>query len=603
MADVKPASRPDLRTDAPIGDGRTVALIAADGGIDWLPLPNLDSLPVFARVLDEDEGGCLELRPDGEFTVTRRYLPGTNVLETTYRTGTGRAKITDALVPGVAGRLPWAQLVRRIDGIDGEVDFVWSVRPGTRLRTASPWIEREDGHFLLRVGSITLAVLGKDAGSPDTEPTEFPFPAVRGSFTATGGSRHVLALAATDDEPLHLPESDRIDESIDRAISDWRTWSKEFSYEGPWSGPVQRSALALKLLIYAPTGAIAAAATTSLPENPRGGKNWDYRYAWVRDLAYSAHALVRFGLREETHAAISWLLKTIRAQGPTLHVMYSLRGEVVDGATFTDAPGWQGNGPVVTGNPANDQLQLGVYGDLFEICRTYVDAGNVLDAGTGRLLADLADQVCDLWRRRDSGMWELPELEHYTASKMGCWQALNSAVHLAERGQIPGRTERWEAERDRIRAWVLDNCWSDERGAYTMFPGSTDLDTAVLLHAESGFDRGERMVSTIDVLTEFLGAGPLMYRYTGMDQEEHTFVACAFWRASALACVGRHDEAIAAMDDLVTRANDVGVFSEMLSEHDGSAWGNVPQALSHLAVVNAALVMRDLIPEERLGDR
>lgn len=597
------AGRTDLRTYAAIGDGRTVALIAADGGIDWMPMPNLDSTPVFARLLDDDDGGCIELAPDAAYTVRRRYLVGTNVLQTTFTTDAGSARVTDALVTGVAGRLPWAQLVRRIEGLSGEVRFRWAVRPGTRLRTASPWIERHDGHHLLQIGTTTLATLGEGIGRARADAGEFPFPAVRGTFTTEAESRHLLAIVATDDEPLHLPDVADLDDSLDRSIAGWRAWSREFSYDGPWADAVQRSALALKLLVYSPTGAIAAAATTSLPENPSGGKNWDYRFAWVRDLAYTTHALVRFGLREETHAALSWLLKTIRRHGDELHVMYTLRGDIVEGVQTFDAPGWNGIGPVVAGNPAHGQLQLGVYGDLFAICRTYVDAGNILDAATGRLLAQLADRTCDLWRSRDSGMWELPELEHYTSSKMGCWQALRDAIHLAEAGAIPGQTDRWAVERARIAAWVEQECWSEDLGAYTMFPGSSDLDASVLLHAESGFDRGERMSRTIDALTEHLGAGALLYRYSSMPHEEHTFVACAFWRAGALACVGRHDEAIAAMDELVGHANDVGIYAEMIDERDGSFWGNLPQALSHLAVVTAALTIRDVAPKGLLDGR
>lgn len=596
-----PSDRTDLRTYAAIGDGRTVALIAADGGIDWLPMPNLDSTPVFARIIDDDHGGCLELAPEGEYSVRRSYVGGTNVLRTTFTTQTGSARVTDALVTGVAGRLPWAQLVRRIEGVSGEVRFRWAVRPGTRLRTASPWVQKHGGTQLLQVGSTTLAVLGDGVGAMRAGGDEFPFPAVRGTFVTGAGSRHVLGVVSTHDEPLHVPDIAHLDASLDRTIAGWREWSREFSYEGPWADTVQRSALALKLLVYAPTGAIAAAATTSLPENPDGGKNWDYRFAWVRDLAYTAHALVRFGLREETHAAISWLIRTIRRHDGQLGVMYTLRGDAVDGTTEYDAPGWRGIGPVVSGNPAHDQLQLGVYGDLFAVCRTYVDAGNVLDADTGRLLARLADETCDLWRNRDSGMWELPELEHYTSSKMGCWQALRDAVHLAEVGAIMGSSERWEAERDRIALWVREECWSEDLGAYTMMPGSARLDTSVLLHAESGFDRGERMSRTIDALTDALGEGALIYRYTGMADEEHTFVASAFWRAGALACVGRHDEAIAAMDELVGHANDVGIYSEMIAADDGAFWGNLPQALSHLAVISAALTITDVTPARKLA--
>lgn len=593
----------DLREYAPIGDGRTIALVGRRGQIDWLPVPHLDSMPVFAGLLDEDTGGRIELEPDAEYTVRRRYLPRTNVLETTFVTDAGTARVTDAMVTGVAGRLPWAELARRVEGVEGRVRLRWRVQPGTRLQTAAPWIEEREGAAILRAGDLSLAVVGEGHGTPHAERDGDDAPAVGGVFTTEPGSTAIIVLVATDGEPLHLPVPGNVQRGIDRTIEGWRAWSREFSYDGPWQKAVQRSALALKLLVYAPTGAIAAAATTSLPENPRGGKNWDYRFAWVRDLAYTSHALVRFGLREETHAAISWLLQTIRRNGPGLHVFYSLRGDVTDGVRTHEVGGWQGIGPVVTGNPAHGQLQLGVYGDLFAICRTYVDGGNILDVATGRSLAAMADRTCDLWRQPDSGMWELPVLRHYTSSKMGCWQALNDAVFLAERDAIPGNPERWRSERDRIAAWIGEHGWSEEAGSYVMHSGTTDLDSSVLLHAESGFDRGPRMAATIDALTRDLGVGPLMYRYTGMDQEEHTFVASAFWRVSALACIGRHREAVEAMDELVSRANDVGIFAEMISEHDGGFWGNLPQALSHLAVVSAALTLRELAPAEVLAGR
>jgi GH15 family glucan-1,4-alpha-glucosidase len=593
-----------LESYAPIGDGRTVALIGLRGQVDWMPLPGMDDLPVFAGLLDDETGGALELAPDAEFSVRRRYLPGTNVLETTFTTDDGTVRVTDALVSGVAGRMPWAEHARRVDGVDGSVPMTWRVHPGTSLGSASPWIETTSHGAILRSGRTALAVVGHDHGAREPDPDGPTGPELGGAFTTSPGSRHIIAIAATHDEPLHLPDPYNVDIGIDRTIDNWRHWSRTFSYEGPWQKQVQRSALALKLLIYSPTGAIAAAGTTSLPESERGGKNWDYRFAWVRDLAYTAHALVGFGLREETQAALSWLLRTIRQHGPEVHVMYTLRGDLVPPPHVHEVSGWRGIGPVISGNPAGHQLQLGVYGDLMAICRTYVDAGNVLDRDTGRLLAGIADRTCDLWRQRDSGMWELPELRHYTSSKMGCWKALDDAVALSELGAIPGDSERWRTERERIRTWIDENCWSEELGAYVWYAGSSDLDASVLLHAPTGFDRGERMSRTIDALDEHLGAaGVLLYRFTAADQEEKTFLACAFWRAEALACVGRHQEAVAAMDRLLDYANDVGIYAEMIDERDGSAWGNLPQALSHIGFINAALTVRDVVPASVLGDR
>ena len=599
--DSNPASREDgyaeLRSYAAIGDGRTVALIAEDGSIDWLPTPNLSSAPVFAAILDAEHGGAITLRPVADFSVARHYVAGTNVLQSTFTTESGSVRVTDALVTGVAGRLPWGELARRVDGIKGSVDMTWSVEPGTALGVASPWVDSTVHGSVMRVDGIMMSVRGIDHG-PNDPGTQ----SVDGAFTTSAGSRHLISLSATEGEPLRLLTPPIVDEGIDRTIANWKAWSKEFSWDGEFGDAIHRSALALKLLIHSPTGAIAAAATTSLPEAWDGTKNWDYRFAWVRDLAYTVHALIRFGLREETHAAVSWLLRTIRENGPELHIFYSLDGQLPEGSDEPDVPGWRGIGPVVNGNEAQGQVQLGTYGDLFDVVRSYVDDGNVLDAETGRLLAEFADRACDSWQNKDAGLWELETEQHYTTSKLGCWVALDCAVHLCELGQIPGKPDRWLAERDRIAEWVNENCWSETRQSYVMYPGSSDLDASIFLHAPSGFDRGERMSLTIDAIQAELGRGPLVYRYSGMQHEEGTFVACAFWLAGALACVGRLDEARARMDELIALANDVGLHAEMIDEESDDFLGNLPQALSHLALINAAITI-DQIANGDAGGR
>jgi GH15 family glucan-1,4-alpha-glucosidase len=271
-------------------------------------------------------------------------------------------------------------------------------------------------------------------------------------------------------------------------------------------------------------------------------------------------------------------------------VFYQLNGSPPPEELRTyDVPGWRGIGPVVAGNEAGGQLQLGVFGDIFGIVQLYVDQGNVLDAETGRMLAGIADLACDMWRTKDAGMWELPEPQHYTTSKLGCWQAVTNAAHLAEIGQIPGDATRWRAEADRIRAWVDDNAWSEKIQAYVWYPGTEDLDASILLHAISGFDRGKRMSQTLDALKTELGHGPHLYRYTGAADEEGTFVACSFWMVSALHLVGRTDEAHRLMDSLLGSVNDVGILSEMIDPDTGDFLGNLPQALSHLALINAAV--------------
>jgi len=580
----------DLRSYAAIGDGRTVALIALDGSIDWLPLPNLDSAPVFARLLDAADGGSIELAPVRAFTVTRRYVPQTNVMETTYTTATGIARVTDALVTGLAGQLPWVELARQIDGVEGSVEFGWQITPGTCFATTTPQVEQTTHGAIIRAGDLMIAVEGSNHG-PDAGDS-----ILAGRFIATAQSRHMLVVAGTKNEPLHLPIPELTAIGLERTVDNWTQWSEAFNYEGPWSDAVQRSALALKLLIHTPDGAIAAAATTSLPENVRGGKNWDYRFAWVRDVTYTVRALVRFGLREETHEAVSWLIRAIRRSDSELHIFYRLDGTTPGAEEAQDLPGWRGIGPVNAGNNARGQLQLGIFGDFVTVMLEYVEAGNVLDTHTRVLLAAVADHVCEVWQQCDSGMWELAEQRDYTASKMGCWQALDSALRLCELGEIAGEPARWRGVRDGITEWVAENCWSETRQSYVTFPGSEQLDAAVLLHATSGFDRGPRMAATIDAIRAELGTGALLYRYTGMEAEEGAFVACSFWLAAALACVGRHGEAVEVMDELIGLANDVGLYSEMIDPADLSFLGNIPQGLSHLALISAAITIDELAP-------
>jgi len=578
----------DLRSYAAIGDGRTIALIARDGRVDWLPLPEMDSQVVFGALLDAESGGCIELCPVEAFTSQREYVEHTNVLTTTFTTASGSVRVTDSLNSGNAGRLPWSELARRIEGLTGSVEVHAAVRPGTALNTVSPWVHQTSAGPVLRVDAVTLAVRTLDAAEVTAGERRIDV-----TFTATVGSRHLLAVVATENEPLFLPPSEAVDAGVDRTIANWAAWMANFDWDGPWDTAVRRSALTLKLLIHAASGSMVAAATTSLPEDPAGGKNWDYRYAWVRDSAYALTALFRFGLREETHGAISWLLSTIRRHGPEPQVVYALDGGLVPEVEFRDVPGWRGNTPVAVGNQAAAQLQLGVFGDLFSIVALYVAGGNVLDAHTGRLLAGIADLACDRWQSKDSGMWELPETRHYTTSKLGAWVALSKAVELSEGGHVPGDHARWRSEAERIRRWVEDNCWSAERGAYVWYPGSDSLDASIVLHAISGFDRGERMSRTLDALREELGAGPHLYRFSGAAEEEGTFLACSFWMVSALTLCGRVEEARALMDELMGSANDVGLLAEMLDPATGDFLGNIPQALSHLALVNAAITVSE----------
>ena len=569
---------------AAIGDGRTVALVAMDGRIDWLPVPAIDDSPMFAALLDAEHGGSLSLSPVDEARVRRRYVPDTNVLETTWTTSTGTVVVHDALVTGVAGRLPWMQLEREVIGRDGEVEMAWAVVPGTALRTTEPEARSIHGKKIVRVGEAQIAVVtDSDQEDDGSEPV------FRGRMRTSPGSSHTICVVGSADRPLPVPDVGVLSGGVARTIREWQEWSRAYEAEGPWSDHVRRSALVLKLLIFTPTGAIAAAATTSLPERASGGKNWDYRFAWVRDLLLTVRALTRFSLREETQAAVDWLLETVSSQHDDMPIFFTLRGKRMDRVVRRDAPGWRGISPVVEGNRASSQSQLGVYGEIFWIIREFSHHGGVLDLASAALLERLAGDACERWRDKDSGMWELTDLEHHTSSKMGCWLALDAAVELHDAGQITGDRALWQSERDAIKEWIDAHCWNETVGAYTMFPDTTRLDASVLLYAMAGFDRGERMRSTIDAVRRHLHEGAGVFRFSGAQEEESPFVACGFWLVSALACVGEIEEATELMHELVGLCNDVGMFAEMVTVDGREFMGNIPQALSHLALINAAI--------------
>lgn len=472
-----------------VGNGRAVAVIALDGGVDWWAVPRLDAPPAFSALLDPADGGRCTLRPvDPRAEVTRRYLPGTNVLETTYRAANGTATVVDSLNSGTNGALPWSELGRRVTGVSGSVDFRLDVAPGTGLGRWEPWVEDDPRGALLHAGDTTLAVRLPAGIAADVRDRS-----VHAELRVSAGDRAVVGVVASCDRPLFLAGVESIDARIDLSVSRWREWSDQVRWTGPRRDQIVRSALALKLLLMNETGAIAAAATTSLPEMVGGPKNWDYRYCWIRDTVLTVDALSACGLQEEVHAAVSWLLRTIRRHGPDIHVMYTLDGDLLASCREAPVPGYRGSRPVRIGNDAVSQVQLGIYGELFGTVARWVDAGHVLDVRAARELADLADRCADIWRHDDAGIWELHRNRPYTSSKMNCWRALDAAARLAADGQLAGSAERWRSEADRIRAWVQEYCWSDRRRAYTFYAGADELDASVLLAAGYGFDTGERM--------------------------------------------------------------------------------------------------------------
>ena len=583
-----------IRDYALIGDGRASALVARDGSIDWLALPRMDSETVFARLLDAERGGTFELAPTIAHEAEREYIEDSNVLQTTFVTERGTVRVTDAITLDHGGLLPWFELVRGIEGVNGAVPMRWRVAPrfGAGEDADEMAIDRLGSAIRAASRRLSLVVYPFDAGESRHSESE-----ITGSFETEQGSSGSLVLRATRDEPIPFARRDWIERRLGDTADDWKRWLADAGVEGDWNRVVRRSALALRLLTYVPTGAIVAAPTSSLPERVGGDRNYDYRYAWVRDTAYTLDALINLGLLVQVHASFSWLLRAVESTEPDLHVFYDLEGRTVSGERELELDGYRGSRPVRRGNQAAGQLQLGCYGDLLETAELYVRDGNALDDATAERLADILDHLTTIWSKPDSGIWELPDREHYTSSKLGVWTAFDRALRLVERGQLPSeRAEAWRECQTEVRDFVERECWSEERGCYTMFPGSEKLDASLLRVSRMNFldARGERFSAVIDAIRGELDAGGgLLYRYSGQQRSEGAFVACSFWLVEALARAGRISEARGTMEQMTGRVNDVGLLAEEIDPETGDFLGNFPQGLSHLALINAAAAIRN----------
>ena len=569
-----------------IGDGRSVAIIGLNGTAVWWCVPNLDSPPLFDSLVDSASGSFFSVHPSEPYTAQQAYREHSNVLETTFTTTSGVVRVTDSMNSTLAGRLPWCEFARRIEVLRGTVVIQVKLVCDTadRVEPQRP-IRMRDGGISFQTGRVSAVI--QASGSvrlTHAEGLEFA-----GEATLSAGDRALVALVAAEHQPLGVPLIEDIDRRKDLSDHAWRMWAEGLKYKGRHGNAVARSALALKLLLFSPSGAIAAAATTSLPEKTGGKKNYDYRYAWVRDASYTLHAFLWLGQIPESQAALSWLLHRLDEEGGK--VCFRLNGGSVPQVTETDYPGYCGSRPVVTGNAAGAQHQHGVYGDIFEATALFVYRGNILDQRSVQVLTSLADECAERWLEQDSGMWEIAEVQHYTMSKVSAWQALHRATELAEKGVLPSANiPRWSQEQDRIAKWINDHCWSEELASYTFYPGTDRLDASLVLATRFAFPEVDRLSSTCDAIRKQLSRGPWLFRYSGAEKEEGAFIACTFWLAEAYATLGRKQEA----NELVTAALDqlpkgTGVLSEMIDPESGDLLGNLPQGLSHLALVHAVM--------------
>src|SRR5712691_2259853 len=583
-----------------LSDCRSAALVSRAGSVDWLCHPRFDAPAVFARILDP-QCGHFAIRPAGEFEASRAYVDQTMVLQITFRTAGGTALLTDAMAVGRnerghdLGAGSPGVLLRRLECTRGEMDVEVSYAPRPEFGLIHPMLEEVPGGLAARGGAGRLLLSGPAGFRVDGATAT-----ARLHLTAGQTVSFALQHGQMQEPPLAAWDAGEIAARLADTLEGWRSWSAiHQTYEGPWRELVHHSGRVLQALTFAPTGAIVAAPTTSLPETVGGERNWDYRYTWVRDASLTMEALWVAACPDEANKFFAFLADAAATQlrrGADLQIMFGIGGERdLSERELPHLAGWRDSRPVRVGNGAWNQRQLDVYGELLGAAQRLVDQLGELDPVTQQFLAAAADTAASRWKEKDQGIWEIRgEPRDFLYSKLMCWVALDRAIALAPRLGAADRAAGWAAARDEIRAAILEHGWSEKAGAFTQAFGGDDLDASNLMLAITGFLPGDdpRMKATIDATAERLtDERGLVYRYLahdGLAGEEGTFLLCTFWLAHAQALVGELDLATATFERAAAAINDVGLLAEEVDPGSGEMIGNFPQAFSHIGLINAA---------------
>ncbi|MEV1239437.1 glycoside hydrolase family 15 protein [Nonomuraea sp. NPDC049750] len=598
------STRP-ISDHALLGDCRSAALVTSDGSVDWLCMPRFDSPSIFARLLDENAGHW-SIRPTRPTEITRRYLDDTLVLETTFRGPDGTVVLVDALALGHGerghsmGASSPGVLLRQVTCVEGRVpvEVVYAPRPEFGL--VKPLIEPLRGGLIAHGGAHVLTMstpidLRVSGAVADT------------THTLRAGERLGLALRADwawgPEQPPLNPR--HIRRRLRDTVTGWRSWSRLHArYQGPWQDQVGQSGRVLRALTFAPTGAIVAAATTSLPESVGGERNWDYRYTWIRDTSFTLQALATAACEMEETAFFAFLARASATQldhDADLQIMYGVGGERdLSERPLTHLSGWRGSAPVRVGNDAWQQRQIDIYGELLDAAHQIYQEAGPIDTLTRSFLTGVADAAAHHWREPDQGIWEIrAPSRHFLHSKLMCWVGLDRAITLAPLLDATSRVPGWTRDREQIRDAILTHGWNPQVGAFTQTFGAADLDASVLMMPMVGFLPGDdpRVRATVDaVATHLTDARGLVNRYhaaDGLPGEEGTFLLCTFWLAHALALAGKSNPAKQAFQTATSYANDVGLLAEEVDSATGEPIGNFPQAFSHIGLINAARAIRD----------
>ncbi len=597
---------PPIADYALIADGSSMALVSRAASIDWCCMPRVDSGSCFGRLLDWEKGGycCIEA-VDGEASSFRSYLDGTMVLNTVISAQGGEARIIDCFtIPDASGRSPQSQLLRVVEGVRGQVELRLTVAPRFDYGQVKPWLRYHGRKLYTAVGGSDCLVLGSDlelerVGRHDLQRT-FAITAERKIRLAIRFERP-SALASDELEP---PSGEDLDRQLEETIHWWRRWSEQIDVRGPHAPGVTRSALVIKALTDRQTGAVAAAATTSLPEALGGPRNWDYRFSWIRDSSFSVRSLAEVGCYREAGAFRRFIQESAAGSAEDLQIMYGVGGERRLTEIELPLEGYRGSRPVRIGNGAAKQRQLDAYGELLELSWRWHLRGHSPSDDYWRFLIELVDTAVDLWREPDRGLWESRgEPKHYVHSKVMLWTAMDKGLRLAEDCLRTAPVDRWRKARNQVRRAVEHDGFDVKRNTYVQAFGSRNLDASLLLLPSVGFVdyKDPRMLGTVDAIRQELeNEDGLILRYRnadtkdGLEGSEGSFLACTLWLAECLAHQSRLEEARSAFERVLSTSNELGLFSEEYDSRRGEMLGNFPQALTHLSHITAAIALTDL---------
>jgi GH15 family glucan-1,4-alpha-glucosidase len=579
-----------------VGDLHSVALVGTNGTIDWYCSSGFDCPSVFASILDADRGGSFELAAEAQAETKQFYFPDTNVLITRFFTEDGVGEVQDFMpITGDPREIGRHRLIRRTMCVRGSISFRARVAPRFDYARQPHRVRQHDGQTLFESANLALALTA-------TVPVEHDAQDATASFKLLEGETAVLALDQVGDDimPRTCPLAEA-EQELAATVAFWRRWLSASRYRGRWRETVHRSALTLKLLTYAPTGAIVAAPTTSLPEQIGGERNWDYRYLWIRDAAYCIYALLRLGFDGEAEAFMRFLAQQVplrAASAPSpLQIMYGVDGRTdLPESELTHLEGYEGSAPVRVGNAAADQLQLDIYGPLIDAIYLYDKWGQPISSGYWDAICDLVDWICDHWDQPDEGIWETRGgRKNFVYSRLMCWVAIERAMRMATHRGLPANLVHWGKARDAIYRQIMQRGWSANRRAFIQHYGDDVLDASILTMPLVKFisPTDWKWLATLDALTADLVSDSLVYRYDpeaspdGLRGREGTFSICSFWYVEALTRSGRIDEARLAFEKMLTYANHLGLYAEQISQ-TGEQQGNFPQAFTHLALISAA---------------